>query len=66
MPILEEFRNLDRGLRSGQKWQTFCKKNKWSTKKENVLQCNVKEEGGENDKTVQFPVQHPGIDYMRI
>ena len=36
MPILEEFRNLDRGLRPGHKWQVFCKKKKWSIKKENV------------------------------
>ena len=36
MPILEEFRNSDRGLSPGQKWQIFCKKMKWSMKKENV------------------------------
>ena len=35
MPILREFRNIDRGLRPGQKWPIFLKKKKWSMKKEN-------------------------------
>ena len=34
--ILEEFRNLDRGVQTRAKIAIFCEKKKWSMKKEDV------------------------------
>ena len=81
MPILEEFKNLDRGLRPGQKWQFFCKKKKWSMKKENISYSEMDIKKGlrmirlcnlQYEKTLQFAAQQtrvlmcPGIACMRI
>ena len=65
MPILE-FRNLDREFRPGQKLQIFCKKKKWSMKKEMVSYSvmDIKKELGmislcnlQYEKNMQFASQ---------
>ena len=81
MPILEQFRNIDSGLRPGQKWQFFCKKQEWPLKKENVSYSAMYIKNGlrmirlsnvQYEKTMQIAAQQtqillcPGIAYMRI